>query len=258
MQCNALRCNAIQDSNTTIWPCGSQDTVTHFVVWAVLTQSGDGGQQQRNGDGTQQQQSGDGWQQQHSGDGTQQQSGDGAQQQQSGDVGSYDRAHLLFWWASTIVLPLLLPTNSDFAFAFALVFQPFFLSVLKGSFLELELGHGLTGAGARLDIWMVFCIQAFWKTAGFDFEISCGWFPLKRDRLRKQQTEAAKKKVYWCNQFCWFRPSFDRFFWAEKEGVKLFLPAATKLLFPAPLIARQLNIEVNDIKAVIVSVFWYV
>jgi hypothetical protein len=64
-----------------------------------------------------------------------------------------------------------------------------FWSVLKGPFLELEIGHGLTGAGARLDIWMVFCIQAFRKTAGFDLEISCGWFPLKRDRLRKQQKQ---------------------------------------------------------------------
>ena len=44
--------------------------------------------------------------------------------------------------------------------------------------------------------------------------------------------------------------------WKEKNQAVVF--AAAKLLLPARLIARQLNIEVNDIKAVIVSVFWYV
>ena len=46
-------------------------------------------------------------------------------------------------------------------------------------------------------------------------------------------------------------------FFHWKEGVKLFFDAAAKLLFPGStgLIARQLNIEVNDINAVIASVF---
>ena len=128
----------------------------------------------------------------HSGDGgQQQQNGDGGQQQQSGDVGAMT-GHT----CSSDELPPLF-CHCFCQLTLILIFLSYssrFWSVLKGPFLELELGHGLTGAGARLDIWMVFCIQAFRKTAGFDLEISCGWFPLKRDRLRKQRTEAAKKK----------------------------------------------------------------
>ena len=129
----------------------------------------------------------------HSGDGKQEHSGDGTHKSRvviqgamTGHTCSSDELPPLFchcFCQLTLIL-LLLSYSSRF------------WSVLKAPFLELELGHGLTGAGARLDIWMVFCIQAFRKTAGFDLEISCGWFPLKRDwRLRKQRTEAAKKSL---------------------------------------------------------------
>ena len=45
--------------------------------------------------------------------------------------------------------------------------------------------------------------------------------------------------------------SFER----KRKESRVVFAAASRLLFPARLIARQLNIEVNDIKAVIVSVF---
>ena len=158
LQCNAMQCNTLRCNAMQ----DSNTTVVAKTLWHIL------------------------WCEQfwHS--------GDGGQQQHSGDVGamtghtcSSDELRPLFchcFCQLTLILILLSYSSR-------------FWSVLKGPFLELELGHGLTGAGARLDIWMVFCIQAFRKAAGFDCEISCGWFPLKRDRLRKQRTEAAKKSL---------------------------------------------------------------
>ena len=95
--------------------------------------------------------------------------------------GSYDRAHWLFWWALTIVLATPLPTYS--AFAFAHLLQTCFSCNCNTT----QCGTRALQYIRQTDILVVFCIQAFRKAAGFDFEIrfSFCWLQLSFNQFLK-------------------------------------------------------------------------